>query len=497
MVTGDDADTRLVRDILELENGPGSIGEIGARLLDRVVGRYRARGDHPREVILALARLASSPAPNARDAGNALIFAHLVEPLSDAFDPGLAEVYDAVFAQIIDHQRRQEGGAPIDLRLARFGLRTEADILRRRRRLRSRKAEPLPLRIRKAIVLSRVTVGADVAVTSVILGRLRQVWPDAGIVLVAPPRMAEFFAGDPRIRVRPAPYPRRGSLLDRLSTWVALLDALREEESEDSPDVVYVDPDSRLTQLGLLPLGADEGTYRIFESRVAGAGGDACLGSIASSWALDTFGGDPAPAWPYLRLDPKQVELARAAVRKLRGEPGCPIVSVSFGVGGNPAKRSGEAFEAGFVRELIRRGRRIVLDLGIESDRDSSDRLVGILCGQGLQVRTTDESGISRSGEAGRTDILAWDGGPGLFAALIGASDAYAGYDSAFQHVAAALAVSLVTIVRGAPGPVFRARWTPWSRTPVRIVSDDLAGPMRDPERLVAEALAAIEGSFG
>ena len=100
-------------------------------------------------------------------------------------------------------------------------------------------------------VLSRVTLGADVAVTSVLLAAAKQRFPHAEIVFVGPRKNYELFAGDPRLRHAPVDY-RRGSLRERLAVWDELQALLA------APDALVIDPDSRLTQLGLLPVCPEE-----------------------------------------------------------------------------------------------------------------------------------------------------------------------------------------------------------------------------------------------
>ena len=49
----------------------------------------------------------------------------------------------------------------------------------------------------RVLVLSRVTLGADVAVTSVLLAAAKQAFPDAEIVFAGPRKNFELFAADP------------------------------------------------------------------------------------------------------------------------------------------------------------------------------------------------------------------------------------------------------------------------------------------------------------
>jgi ADP-heptose:LPS heptosyltransferase len=75
-------------------------------------------------------------------------------------------------------------------------------------------------------------------------------------------------------------------------------------------------------------------------------------------------------------------------------------------------------------------------------------------------------------------DVLAHHGPVGPFAALAGASDLYVGYDSGFQHIAAAQGVPVVDVFVNPPNALFPMRWRPHSTAPaiaVRI-ADDPAG---------------------
>ena len=115
---------------------------------------------------------------------------------------------------------------------------------------------------RRVYVLSRVTLGADVAVTSVVLDAVKQRFSKAEIYLVGPRKNWELFAADARVLHQPFVYPRAGSIQERLSTWPVFND----------PGSIVIDPDSRLSQLGLLPV-CDEENYFFFESRAYGGDG--------------------------------------------------------------------------------------------------------------------------------------------------------------------------------------------------------------------------------
>ena len=80
------------------------------------------------------------------------------------------------------------------------------------------------------------------------------------------------------------------------------------------------------------------------------------------------------------------------------------------------------------------------------------------------------------------------------FAALIGASDAYIGYDSAGQHIAAALGVPTIDIFAGFSSPRMPERWSPHGPGPVHLLVVDAAETLlpRRLEALVDEVLSHV-----
>jgi hypothetical protein len=166
---------------------------------------------------------------------------------------------------------------------------------------------------RRVLVLSRVTLGADVAVTSILLAAAKQAFPNAEIVFAGPRKNFELFAADGRLSHAVVEY-RRGSLQERLDVWDEL-------KALAAPDCLVLDPDSRLTQLGLLPIG-EEDRYHLFESRAYG--GESDLKPALTAVVAETLGvPNAAPYWLWDRHPP---------VHR-------PYISVSLGVGENEAKR--------------------------------------------------------------------------------------------------------------------------------------------------------------
>ena len=318
----------------------------------------------------------------AEDEGRALL-SGVVEPLADLFEPRLCEVYERLFRQVVE--------------------RVCPELIPR---LRSDKASTLPAVAKRVYVLSRITLGADVAVTSVLLDAAKRRYSSAEIVFVGPRKNYELFEADSRVRLHEVAYARGGSLRDRL-------EASGKVWFEDG---IVLDPDSRLTQLGLLSV-CDPKCYFHFKSRSIGGDSDARLPDLAAQWI-----GDPE-ARPYVAPPPAD-------------SPPFDI-TVSLGVGENPAKRLDDDFERELLRLLAATGATVLVDKGgTAAERERVERAVA-------------------------AGMKAHDGAFAPFAAEIARSKLFVGYDSAAGHVASACGVPLISIAKGFVSQRMAARWRP------------------------------------
>ncbi|MGD1073941.1 MAG: hypothetical protein ABSB15_27840 [Bryobacteraceae bacterium] len=331
-------------------------------------------------------------------------FPIMIEALSDSFDPAQVEIYHRVMQVWIPQAR-----LPVN-------------------------PTSIPGQVETVYVLSRVTLGSDIKITSAILDAMKRRFPDARIVLVGGRKSAELFAADRRIEHLETPYPRSGPLSARIRFARELRQQL------EAPHRIVVDPDSRITQLGVVPLCEPE-NYFHFPSRTAGGASAANLTELTNSWIEQTFG---VPGEAFVAPEPVPINDER------------PIAAVSLGVGGNLAKRVGGAFEAELIRALGSRYQTIRIDRGAGGE-------------EALRV----SKAVEASGAAGR--VRFWEGSFAGFASLIAQSDFYTGYDSAGQHAAAAAGIPLISIFAGAVSERFRDRWTP--RGPALPIVIDAADP--------------------
>ncbi|MBX3276937.1 MAG: hypothetical protein KF868_02930 [Acidobacteria bacterium] len=412
--------------------------------------------------------------PESAQIGLRALFADLIERLNDSFDPGLCAVHDKLLAQMIEFYRRRPECALLDATLDSFGLRDEHDLLARRNSLGS-KCNPLEFeRIQRVLALSRVTIGADVAVTSVIINQLNRAVPGAEIVWIGPHKLAELYGGDPGIRLRPLDYARTGRVVDRLNAWLGLLDAIRDEmRGFDPAQVLIVDPDSRLTQLGMLPVTSEDRNYHFFESRSYRAQGSDALGELAAQWSEERFpatGREHAPSpSPFLCLPDHMAQSGAENLRRFRSGRSHPVTCVSFGVGGNDLKRVSEEFELELLARLAMNSL-LILDSGASPQEiASTDRIVGRLRETGRIVAVGTEH-AQMPLDIDLAEVLVWRGGIGSLAAIVRASDIYVGYDSAGQHIAAAFGVASLTVFVNNATPKFAARWRPTGHGAIEVL---------------------------
>jgi hypothetical protein len=311
----------------------------------------------------------------------------VVERLGDLFEPRLCDTYARVFSEVI--------------------ARVCPELIPRTRRAPFNRFAKSAERV---YVLSRITLGADVAVTSVLLDAAKRRYPSAEIVFVGPRKNFELFEADPRIAHREIAYARGGSLRDRLNASAALW----------FDDGFVIDPDSRLTQLGLIRVCPDD-RYRLFESRSFGGNANERLPDLAARWA------DDPEARPYVA--PRLASGAAADI------------TVSLGVGENPAKRLAGDFERQLLQMLIDRGWSVLVDKGgSPAEHQRVERALRPLAQTGTRTH---------------------DGAFAPFAAEIARSKLFVGYDSAAGHVASACGVPLISIAKGFVSERMAARWRP------------------------------------
>ncbi|MCX8040709.1 MAG: hypothetical protein RMM29_01570 [Planctomycetota bacterium] len=430
----------------------------------------------------ALAEAADSADPERQRAGIQALFAGLVEPLNDSFAPAARWLYHRLFTHIV--WRACQRDAALAARLASFGVASEEELCARHARVRACR-QPLPAGCRRLAVLSRVTIGADVLLTSVLLQRLRQRYPDAELVVLGDGKLQALFGGFPGVRVRPVSYARRGALGERLRAWRQLADDLAALQAD-----AVLAPDSRLDQLGILPLG-DEQRYRLWEN-VQPDERPRSLVDLLNAWCDAVLGADE-PALPRLAFDGDTQALS-ARFRAALGD--APLCAVKLDHGGNPAKALPRQQECALLAGLAARGWRILLDRGFGAEElANSDALLDAL---GWRVCELDDSGqglgravaqLARD-ELAAAQVIRFHGSIGGWAAALAACRYAIAYDSVGQHLAAALDIPLSVPFTGWTDPRFPLAWQPRGRGPVRVIA--IPTEQRAEARWVEAVLASV-----
>ncbi|HXG92321.1 MAG TPA: glycosyltransferase family 9 protein [Blastocatellia bacterium] len=474
-------------------------------IASELISEFRATGQYPRERVQDLIELAISEDRETSELASRAFFVSLVERLADSFEPAAVSLYNRAFAQLIQACCSSRQGREIARELKAFNLSSEADLIARAESLRRRQppvwTSESRSKVRRVVALSRVTLGADVAITSVIIERVKREFPNASITLVGGRKAAELFGGDARLSFREINYVRAATAIERLLSWLDVLAAVRETIGDlKRSEHLIVDPDSRLTQLGLLPASRSKDFtdsssafneqsiytnesldgYLFFPSREYKSDTNHSLAELTSMWLNEIFGATEQ-IYPCISLARADINTASELVARIGRGSERPVIAINFGVGGNLAKRVGDRFEHALVARLIAAGAMVILDKGAGSDESRrADAIINNttqirLDGQQVRVIETDETHITNLLNSDRldADMLVWNGRIGLLAALISASDLYIGYDSAGQHIAAAAGVPCIDLFAGFSSTRMLDRWRPTGRAETRVIRVD------------------------
>ncbi len=351
-----------------------------------------------------------------------ILYPGLIEPLCDDFAAESATAADHVLAGIIRAVTGDDHRTAAALENSREESRLSSLAGQKPRRL---------------LFLSRVSAGADVMITSVLISRLRQCFPMAEIHLAAPKNITAIFTA-PHIHLHPLKINRHDGIRGRIS--FPPLDRLVRDLL--GPDDIIVDPETRLTQLGLMPLVPGTRTLlfpaRTFDQTDA----DASLAELANRW-LDRSGCPGGHALPRIHISAAKREKTKKFCNRLRAEGRGMVILINLGVGGDNRKRLNLEQEITLIRGILERKRvTIILDSG-----------------RGMEEKSRVGTIITACGGEGKISVADLD--LGEVAAHIAASDAFLGYDSSCQHIAAAVGTPSLTMFKGFAHQRFLKRWSP------------------------------------
>lgn len=459
---------------------PQELNRLASQIALSFMDHYYQNGHFEEEFIQLLCEMATSfEDPQWSKAASSALFEVIVEGLCDDFEEFQPETYNRVMSEVIHFCRRLPEGRELHQALLDFGIVTREDLLTRLRRIRSNQGFPALLHPpEKILVLSRVTIGADVAITSVILQRLEKIFPGAEFVLLGSPRLREIFGGHRNLRVREVHYVRRGGLFERFSAWHEALESVRQEtEGVSPPHCLLVDPDSRFSQLGVLPLTRDH-EYLFFDSRGSASYlSRMTMAELANHWLNGVFGVSDF-CYPKVWLRRDAFDAADSFCAAVRNKGCTQLIAVNFGVGGNLRKRAGAEFESRLLQRLLEKPNTVILlDRGFGDTEDAQvQELLRVLQSQGhscTEVRfgNPPENLFTHGAVAVQCSI-------GEMGALISQCDEFIGYDSACQHISASLGIPTYTVFAGSNNTRFIRRWSACGPARRRIIHvDTLSSP--------------------
>jgi ADP-heptose:LPS heptosyltransferase len=403
-----------------------------------------------------LADLADDPDETRSKKACAAIFSQVVEVWNDRFEPAGRQRYQRYFGRIVHRACLRQ--PTLSAVLQEDGLADEKAFLARASAVAQTGAVvSAPKRI---LVPSRVTVGADVLLTSVLLQHLRQTWPQAQIILAGDAKLAGLFGGMDNLEIVPVSYQRRGPLSERLAAWLPLRQMVIDRQIE-----AVFNPDSRLDQLGLLPLGR-QASYHLWQTLEPDPAHPKSLSEHLDSWCqtvLASASVTGGPIAPRLFFDEKTKAIAARLHPALTATP---TLAVKLDFGGNDLKGLPQEREVQILKEAQAKGWRLLLDRGFGAEELARNEVLTQALGLPFADVDLDAPGTQIPNTPlirATASIAAWA------AALSGCHKALA-YDSAGHHLAAALDIPLVTIFTGHPHKNFPIAWQPRGRGQIDLV---------------------------
>ncbi len=184
-------------------------------------------------------------------------FSVIIEELCDDYEDFQFEAYNRVMSQVISYCRKVPAGKILDQYLNRFNLSSAEDIFKRAGRIHTQDYhfDAEAKAVKRIFLLSRITIGADVAIVSVMIQRLSRCFRMPKSLYSAVLNLKKYSAEILASRIKEVAYSRGGGLLERLESWCSIMDIFEEEPAANGAEsVLLIDPDSRITQLGILPV---------------------------------------------------------------------------------------------------------------------------------------------------------------------------------------------------------------------------------------------------
>lgn len=396
-----------------------------------------------------------------RTEGIFALYKNIIEVLCDDFSSRYAELCNHVLLHMVDFMCDRKEGVRLKKLLGDLQLNRD-DLLKRYQRIKDREplGSSLKSSIKKIFVLSRVTVGADIAMTSIIVHRLLDSFPRAEIVVCGPNHIPEFFYGLSRLNWLKFHYQRDGGLPGRFSGFTSLYQLMKKEwHGSNLQRVLFFDTDTRLSQLGLLPLFNEE-NYCYFPSRVDQPSDAVRLSDMVNKWLNFLLSEDKYTA-PRISIRPAHSATVHSFLGQFPGKT--KKIVLNFGVGNDNRKRLNDPFEERLVFNLLQnKNALVILDSGIHpNEQERAWKLMEKIGDYDFHTAVISEKNLASRKIPFKHGFICVQERIGTLSALIDQADVFFGYDSCCQHIATARKVNSVICFTGAPNDRFFQRWRP------------------------------------
>lgn len=423
-------------------------------------------GEADFDAIDQLVRMAAAGDEPGRSALSALYNIVIIKGLCDDFSSFGVVYCNRVLSRIIDCIRKTPQGGRLDELLDAFGFHETEELLARYERCLQ--VRPLSSarkkQVRKVVIPSRVTVGADIVMTTVMVHRLRRALPNAELIVVGPSHLDDIFSGLNGVRRREMWYNRHGAFGERLANWPQLYDMVRQEQANVAPaELLLFDPDTRLTQLGMMPLLPEDQTF-YFPSRQSLEPEDGSSLSILVNRWLDRVLGEHDFCAPAVSLPPHHLHAARIFCEQFPAR--VFIVVINLGVGGDEQKSIPAPFEEELLLALLQEpDTLIILDCGSGPEEKAKvDSYLALARSRSIPTAMVEEGETGSRKIGFSSGMIGFQGGIGAIGGLIERADLFFGYDSCCQHLACALETPTVIVFAGARHTRFLNRWRPYAQ---------------------------------
>jgi hypothetical protein len=401
------------------------------------------------------------------------LFGVVINDLKKSFSKQEGDVYLEIFPHLI--MKAREKSLVVDRWFEKMKISKEnpfEDIYQRNKKIREDKkflsVEDRD-KIKKVILLSRNTIGAEAYLNGMIINRLLSRLKNAEIVFVDSSNTGKHIFNNSRIKLVnkftdshgrevSLNWNRNGiNILERFEYTTQLAEFIElESKGLGNGEFIVFDADTRLSQTGAMPICSEDVHYfidTVLEDEEVDLGFVKNFGALCNDY-LNSLFNEEEVSYPMIFVSEEEKKKAR----DFRGGlPEGRVVLLHFGSGIVRKTLSGE-----FERELLLK----VFDYGIPL-------IVMPVLGWEKEKVKEHILFLERKGKKQGEDFFVFQGSLSTFVALISMVDLCVSYDSQCQHMAAAQNVPFITLFTGYINKNFLKRWTPFSENFYKIIDLD------------------------